>query len=164
MSYKLLIKIDDELKNLNFSAYTELIGYYSTYSKIYSGDSGIDIFNPISIEVCKPFELSVINFRIKCAMYDTESGKAVSYFIIPRSSLSNTDFMLANSIGLIDSGYRGNLLAKVRNVSFTEKTNVLCGRYFQIVSPNLSNDIKVEVVDSLDDTERGINGFGSTGN
>ena len=164
MSYRLLVKIDDELKTINYSEYLSLVDYYSKYTTVYAGDSGIDIFNPVAIEVSKPFELSVINFRIKCAMYDTITGKPVSYFMMPRSSLSNTDFMLANSIGLIDAGYRGNLIAKVKNVSLNEKNNVLYGKYFQLVAPNLSNNIKVELVDTLEYTDRGENGFGSTGN
>jgi dUTPase len=47
-------------------------------------------------------------------MIDLTDNTFTSYYLYPRSSLSKTSFQLANSVGVIDAGYRGNLMAKVR--------------------------------------------------
>jgi dUTP pyrophosphatase len=77
---------------------------------------------------------------------------------------------LANSVGIIDSGYRGELMAKVDLLSQTneyddESLLELYGykRHFQLCSHNLLPFKSVELVESLDDTTRGTGGFGSTG-
>ncbi len=159
-TYVLKVKISDdctlEIKN-------KLFEYYSKLSAKYQGDSGVDILNPVAIDNTMPLDVAVINFRIQCAMFNLETNKYTSYLLLPRSSLSNTPFMLANSVGLIDAGYRGYIMAKVRNMSLNNIQTSLEGRYFQIVSPDLS-PIRVEVVDELPVTDRGDSGFGSTGN
>ena len=67
---------------------------------------------------------------------------------------------MANSIGIIDAGYRGNLKAKVRN--FNINTSIFkTGSYFQIVSYDLK-PIKVKLVNELSKTTRNDGGFGST--
>ena len=69
---------------------------------------------------------------------------------------------LANSVGIIDSGYRGNILAAVDNI-WDQPYDLKKGtRLFQICAPDLT-PINVELVDSLDETVRGAGGFGSTG-
>ena len=69
---------------------------------------------------------------------------------------------MSNSVGIIDAGYRGNLMAALDNHSdepyFIEKGT----RLFQICSPIFSN-INMKVVDELSETSRGSGGFGSTG-
>ena len=82
----------------------------------------------------------------------------------PRSSISKTQLRLANSTGIIDAGYRGNLMAMF-DVEESH-TGTKFDRYIQICAPSLV-PIIVEIVDSLEDlgeeTERGTGGFGSTG-
>jgi len=70
--------------------------------------------------------------------------------------------MMANSVGIIDAGYRGNIMAKVRNMSQTETTINEGEKLFQICSPTLE-PIKFQIVDKLSDSSRGAGGFGSTG-
>jgi dUTP pyrophosphatase len=67
---------------------------------------------------------------------------------------------MANSIGLIDAGYRGNIQAKIRNLNPYGK-DLDSGSYFQIVSPDLK-PIKVVIVNNLSETQRGDGSFGST--
>lgn len=104
--------------------------------------------------------------------------------IFPRSSISNKNLTLANSIGLIDAGYRGELLVRFKYVTqpedicarvhghqatipiFTkvnmEKVYTKGERIAQLVIAE-THAVEFEVVDDLSDTDRGAGGFGSTG-
>jgi len=133
--------------------------YYESFTSHHVGDSGIDLYNFKDIPVDYN-RVGTADFEIKCEMIDITTNEYTSYYLVPRSSLSKTSFQLANSVGIIDAGYRGNLMAKVR--CFDENGAVLRqGAHFQIVGPNLK-PIKVSVVDYLSDTSRNDGGFGST--
>jgi dUTP pyrophosphatase len=70
---------------------------------------------------------------------------------------------MSNSIGIIDAGYRGNIMAyvdKINNISGIIQENE---RLFQIVLPNLKPIDRIEIVDELSSSSRGTGGFGSTG-
>ena len=70
--------------------------------------------------------------------------------------------MMANSVGVIDKSYRGELKAPVW--SMTGETKVQYGdRLFQIVAPDMGWIRHVRVVDALPNTVRGQGGFGSSG-
>lgn len=81
-----------------------------------------------------------------------------------RSSFGKKGLMLKNSVGVIDSDYRGEVIAQVRNNS---KESIILNdseRFAQIVVvASLSLKDNIEVVDQLEETERGEGGFGSTG-
>ncbi len=95
------------------------------------------------------------------------------YCLHPRSSIYKKAIRLANSTGIIDSGYRGELAAAVDILSgelssgfYMESiTHMLDSnkRYFQICKPDLS-PFYVCIIDELPNTSRGAGGFGSTGN
>ena len=84
-------------------------------------------------------------------------------FLFPRSSVSKTNLMLANCVGVVDSGYRGPV--KLR---FKEMNGPIGGRYKigdrvgQLIIMPVPNFNCVEV-DELTETSRGEGGFGSTG-
>lgn len=70
--------------------------------------------------------------------------------------------MLANTVGIIDSDYRGEIMIYLYNYGEEEQTIENGDRIAQlIVQPY--KQFEIEVVDSLDDTDRGEGGFGSTG-
>ena len=71
--------------------------------------------------------------------------------------------MLVNSVGVIDSGYRGNLMAAFYNTKKEAVTINAGDRIVQICLPNLSPKFIVECVEELEETERGEGGLGSTG-
>ena len=151
MSYQLNIYTDDP----------EMKEYYTNFSTHHLGDSGIDL---ISYDECiiDPLEIATINFKIKCEMINLETNELCSYYLVPRSSISNTPFIMANSIGIIDAGYRGFIKAKIRNCSLNiENTKNHSNCLFQIISPDLKT-IKIKLVDTLTITTRGTDGFGST--
>lgn len=85
--------------------------------------------------------------------------------VFPRSSIRKTRLQLSNSVGVIDSGYRGELQAtfnKINNNSVSENDYKVGDRVCQImIIPH--PDIQFEETDELSETERGEGGFGSTG-
>ena len=142
---------------------TELVNYYTDKVKLHNEqgpypNSGFDLICPEIYESDKTF---MVNFKVKGAMYDEDKKMPVGYFLFARSSISKTRFRLANSVGIIDSGYRGNLCAYFDVLGGSVSTEPH-QRLVQICAPSLE-PFRIEIVDSLDDTERGEGGFGSTG-
>jgi dUTP pyrophosphatase len=141
----------------------EIRNYYAKKSLEISNDSGFDLICPDDFSL-KSMESTTIDFKIQCKFVDNNNSSA--YLLMPRSSISKTNLMMMNSIGLIDKDYRGNIMAKVKNVSENNESNTEYvkkhNRLFQIVGPNFQ-PFKVKIVSELDETERGSGGFGSTG-
>jgi len=83
--------------------------------------------------------------------------------LFPRSSISKTDLTLRNSVGIIDSSYRGEIVLKFNNIlmSSCEPYNVKERIGQLIIMPYPT--IEFEEVEELSTTERGAQGFGSTG-
>ena len=130
--------------------------YYENHGHFHPGDAGLDLYVLEDI-VFEPGETKLIKLGISCQPED-----GIAYFLMPRSSISKTSLRMSNSIGLIDGGYRGEIMACCDNVK-TEKYSVKEGeRLFQLVAANCS-EITYEIKDKLDDTSRGDRGFGSTG-
>jgi len=151
--YQLNIKICDNQA-------TDIIKYYKTFANYYSGDSGIDLLTIEKISI-EPFKVGTLDFKIQCEMIDLEIKKLCSYYLVPRSSIAKTNFMMANSIGIIDAGYRGNIMAKIRNFNPIDTETVTSNCLFQIIAPDLK-PIVVNVVDELSLSSRNTNNFGST--
>jgi deoxyuridine 5'-triphosphate nucleotidohydrolase len=81
----------------------------------------------------------------------------------PRSSIYKTGFIMANSRGIIDRSYRGELKAPMISVSGSCVSIDAGTRLFQILAPDLGYIREVVYVDTLPETTRGEGGFGSTG-
>jgi len=127
-------------------------------------DSGFDIY--IQKEIEFPFTNRVIqtkkiDFHIQCAMYDVH-GRPSAFYIYPRSSISKSQFRLANNTGIIDSGYRGNLAGYFDCFSSSTETIEKGSRLVQICTSDLS-PFNYKLTNKLAETERGECGFGSTG-
>ena len=113
----------------------------------------------------------IADYQIKCSMkmFTTNSGTFnVGYYLYPRSSTgTKTPLRLSNSVGIIDSGYRGNITAVFDNISNSPFVIEKYQRLVQICPPNLSFPFCVTLVSSVDElsgeTLRGSGGFGSTG-
>jgi dUTP pyrophosphatase len=69
---------------------------------------------------------------------------------------------MANSIGLIDGGYRGELIAMCDNIKDAPYTVHRGDRLFQLVALD-GSPVSYELREELSDTTRGGGGFGSTG-
>lgn len=81
--------------------------------------------------------------------------------IFPRSSISKTHHSLRNSVGVIDSGYRGEVKLRMSVPDNTQcyKVGDRIGQLIVIDCPL----VKIVEADELDDSERGEGGFGSSG-
>ena len=88
--------------------------------------------------------------------------RSVGYYLYPRSSIYKTPLRLSNSVGIIDAGYRGNIMACVDNHGSEDYTIKKGTRLFQICSPDLK-ELKFKLSNTLSETSRGEGGFGSTG-
>lgn len=122
-------------------------------------NSGMDLYVPEDV-VVPAGQTVFIDHQIKAKRTDTPPVSGILLF--PRSSISKTPLRLANSIGLIDPSYRGNIIAAITNTSNTDYTVTKGTRLVQLVMPHLY-PFKINWVDALDKTDRGEGGFGSTG-
>tara|TARA_B100001094_G_scaffold331814_1_gene401465 strand:+ start:12703 stop:13317 length:615 start_codon:yes stop_codon:yes gene_type:complete len=84
------------------------------------------------------------------------------YFdLVPRSSLSKTGYMLANSVGIIDQSYRGPIIAALIKIDPEAKELELPNKCVQLIMRPWYN---ANAIDSkLENSSRGVGSFGSTG-
>ena len=128
-----------------------------TYAK--SGDAGMDLIATSIISETP----SQITYGLGIAL---EIPEGFVGLVFPRSSIRKTRLQLSNSVGVIDSGYRGELQATFNKITTTienQKNDYKVGdRVCQImIIPHPS--VELIEVDELSETERGDGGFGSTG-
>jgi len=133
----------------------------------YKGDSGFDLYCPKPLKIPASMCSLKIKLGIKSELYTLSSdGEKIykGYMLIPRSSMgSKTPLRLSNSVGIIDKGYRNELIAVVDNISDEPFYINKDDRLFQLV-PFDGDGIKNVTLGKVDnDTERGMGGFGSTG-
>ncbi|GMH58759.1 hypothetical protein TrST_g5227 [Triparma strigata] len=138
----------------------EVKGMYVGRKYQHSSDSGWDLHFPSAVTVAAG-ETKIIDLRISIDARDRE-GAETAFWITPRSSIYKTPLRMANSVGLIDKGYRGTLKVVVDNIKGEEYTIEKGERLFQVVGKDLK-PWDWESVETLDETERGDGGFGSTG-
>jgi len=141
---KLKIKILD--KNIPFPKFA------------HKGDAGLDLYSTIDY-VLKPFERKLVPTGIKIEIPEGYAG-----FVQPRSGLAvNNGISLVNTPGLIDSGYRGEIKAILINFDPVVDFEIKRGdKICQLVIMKIEN-ADIIFKDELDDTDRGVGGFGSTG-
>jgi len=172
-----LYKNDAHKKNALVDAYLEAKNTENSTSEDFCFDAGFDLYNTESI-VSKSCQSIIVDYKIQCAMKVCINGteRYVGYYLYCRSSTgSKTPLRLSNSVGIIDSGYRGNIKACFDNINNSDinsgSNNFVLKqgeRYTQLCPPNLEYPMKVVIVDNISDlgknTTRGVGGFGSTGN
>ena len=146
------IKIDDNYKQLN--------EYYNN-TKNYNTDCGLDLYIPTDI-IIEANETKLIDLGIQTEFLDNDNNN-LGYIICPRSSIYKKKIRLANSIGIIDPDYRGNLKVALDNISNDVEILKQGERYFQIVFIKMIKPDKIKLVTELSSTQRSTNGFGSTG-
>jgi dUTP pyrophosphatase len=134
---------------------------YQNHTTYHEGDSGLDVFFVEDVNIA-PKETKLISLDIKCeAFTDKDKSQNISYYLYPRSSIYKTPLRMANSVGIIDAGYRGTLMVALDNISDTNYRIEAGQRLFQLCSPILA-PISFELTDNLTETSRGEGGFGST--
>lgn len=164
--FKALLSLRDQVEKLNSSLRSEFgltINFkrlhpdavVPTYSKV--GDAGMDV--------------TAVGVRVTADFIEYDLGFAVEIplgyvgLLFPRSSISKMDLSLCNSVGVIDSGYRGPMVARfvmTNNVNTPQKLYAVGDRVAQLMFvPHPQTTFKE--VNELSDSERGKSGFGSTG-
>jgi len=140
-------------------------------------DSGFDLFIPKTLEFYDLFETQWINLGVRCEMihYPTKesTGESSPYYLYGRSSLSKTRLMIANNQGIIDMGYRGDIIVAFRYLFYQTLFKYPDTKYeiqpftklVQLCHPSLCPIfvVLVEREDELSKTFRNSGGFGSTG-
>jgi dUTP pyrophosphatase len=126
------------------------------------------------------FDLFATSISIESQFIEINTNIAVEipegYFgmLVPRSSVTKKDLMLKNSVGIIDSDYRGDVKARFirtpwrnfdendQDAQFDIQEYAVGEKCVQLIILPCPV-IELEEVDSLGDTNRGEGGFGSTG-
>ena len=146
-------KLNAETINMNPCSATQAFSH---------ANSGFDLFFPESMTFDTHMKRQFANMKVKAEMYYDD--RPAAFYLYPRSSISKTPLILANSVGVIDSGYRGELIGAFLSseAPFTVEKHT---RLLQICHPSL-NPIFVVMTHNesdLSNTKRGSGGFGSTG-
>ena len=128
-----------------------------TYAK--DGDAGMDL---VATEIIKDTP-EQITYGTGIAM---EIRDGFVGLVFPRSSIRKTGLQLSNSVGVIDSGYRGELQATFNKITTTienQKNDYKVGDRVCQITIIPYPPIEFNEVNELSNTERGEGGFGSTG-
>ena len=126
--------------------------------KAHPGDAGFDL-TAISKELVDNGDYGYIEYDTGIAIEIPEGYVGLVY---PRSSVSKTGHILANSVGVIDSNYRGSVKLRFKTIPDCKEYNIGDRVGQLIIAP--CPEIEFVCVDELSETDRGSNGFGSTNN
>ncbi|WP_297281102.1 dUTP diphosphatase [uncultured Anaerococcus sp.] len=123
------------------------------------GAAGLDLYCKTDQDIIiKPKETVKVDTGLKIQIPDGYFGA-----VYPRSSTGvKKRLMLANTVGIIDSDYRGEIMIYVYNYGDEVQKIENGDRIAQLVV-QACQQFDIELVDDLDDTDRGVGGFGSTG-
>ena len=182
---------------INFNV--ELIGDAKLPQKAHDSDVGYDLVAASDPEIVGVYDecgggwarIDYIQYRtgikiggeifIKTPFREIPSFGKPHALIYPRSSISKYDLVLANSVGVIDPEYTGEILVRFKYIAQPEDLifNKNTGRLYidvnreriykkgdkiaQLVPMKQLDDVQFTVVDKIGETKRGAGGFGSTG-
>ena len=129
--------------------------------RAHEGDAGLDLTTTsITSEIneCGQFIL-VYHSDIAVEIPDGYVG-----LLFPRSSIAKKSIQFTNAVGVIDSGYRGEIMAKVRNTSGDSIPAVykVGEKFAQLVIVPYVSDITISEVSELQESDRGTDGYGSS--
>lgn len=132
------------------------------YSK--PGDAGLDL-------TCTEVSLDANGNYVYKTGLSVEIPEGFMGLIFPRSSNANKSLMLTNSVGVIDSGYRGEIMLKFKpNYQYFLQSDEFKNKQIYLVGERVGQliimpfpEIEWNVVNELSDSERGESGYGSTG-
>ena len=129
----------------------------SVPERAYAGDAGLDLA-AAERHVLGPGERSVVGTGLAVAIPDGHAG-----LVVPRSGLAaRHGITIVNAPGLVDAGYRGEVKVVLLNTdkreTFVVEPGMRIAQLIVVVVP----DLEPVQVDELDESERGVRGFGSS--
>jgi dUTP pyrophosphatase len=151
-----LLRVDQRLQlNLPFRRLDPTV---PLPERAHPGDAGLDLASNVDVEV-GPGKRAMVATGLAVAIPEGHAG-----LVLPRSGLaSRHGLTLANAPGLIDAGYRGEIMIAVVNLDLQEPVKIARGdRIAQLVVVPIAN-VEPMFQDELPPTRRGESGFGSTG-
>lgn len=119
------------------------------------GSAGLDLSATSTVHLDD--HVHMMDLQIACEIPQGYYGK-----LVVRSSMAKRGIMLAHGTGVIDSDYRGNIHAPLYSRAVGGSLISYGERIVQLLICPVEQ-VSIEVVESLNDTERGDGGFGSTG-
>lgn len=121
-------------------------------------DAGFDLKNAEGIVILNPYEEEIIHTGVYIEIPEGYVG-----LVFPRSSMGKAGLVLLNTVGVIDSHYRGEIMVLAKNIRNDSRLIIdRFERFAQLVIVPVFLP-EIEIVDSLSETQRGTGGFGSTG-
>jgi deoxyuridine 5'-triphosphate nucleotidohydrolase len=170
-----VVFIKDNISFINriYNKYNELTIHFNNYNptlKVYKTDENAVIPSK-AFEDDAGYDLTIIkkikDFNSKTSLYDTgikiEIEEGYYTEIVPRSSISKSGYMLANSIGIIDNNYRGNLMIALTKIcDYTPEIELPFKCCQLIIRKQISANLVEVKSDDFTETERNEGGFGST--
>lgn len=118
--------------------------------------AGLDLYCPFHIKVPADSQKKI---PLGIAV---EIPKGHMGLLLPRSSMSKTPLRCANSVGIIDADYRGEISIAYENISCSDYMIFRGDRIAQLIIVPIAI-VDVEEAQTLSETERGDGGYGSTG-
>lgn len=118
--------------------------------------AGLDLYCPFHIKVPADSQKKIP------LVISVEIPQGYMGLLVPRSSMSKTPLRCANSVGIIDADYRGEISIVYENVSCSDYMIFRGDRIAQLIIVPIAV-VDVEEVQTLSETERGTGGYGSTG-
>ena len=128
-------------------------------ARAHPNDAGFDL-TAMKVEPLRP---NVFAFDTGISV---EAAPGYYCEVVPRSSIVNTDFVLANGVGVIDPDFRGPIRVVLRYLGSGEgngHAEALLGKRIAQLLVHRLEPVRVEPVGELGETSRGGGGFGSTG-
>lgn len=127
-------------------------------SYAYEGDAGLDLRANVDVSIA-PHKRALIPTGLAISLPDGYAG-----FVQPRSGLAlKRGLSIANTPGLIDAHYRGELKVIAVNLDPRETIRIVRGERIAQLVIQAVPVIHLLEVDELDETDRGTGGFGSSG-
>ena len=118
--------------------------------------AGLDLYCPFSVTIPADSKRQ-IPLGVAVEIPQNHMG-----LLTPRSSMSKTPLRCANSVGIIDEDYRGEISIVYENVSCKDYEIARGDRIAQLIIVPIAI-VDVEEAQALSETERGDGGYGSTG-
>lgn len=138
--------------------YSALEGFQGPLEYAHEGDAGFDLRATQSLTL-DPLERATVRCGFSIAIPEGHAG-----LVIPRSGLaSRNGITVLNAPGLVDSGYRGEVMVVLHNTDPKSAFEVKEGDRVAQMAIVAMPQVSLVERDALDATERGAHGFGSSG-